>query len=253
MGIDKADVRFVVHYTLSKSLEGYYQEAGRAGRDELAAECVLLFARRDVPRIINMLRLSKAGGTFQSGLRLLEAMRGYCEGELKGGGGEDGGARSGSGGGAGEAERRVVGCRHACLLAYFGEEPPGHGGGGCGDACDVCRGELEPLVVASAARKAGAKKAAAAAGGAGPSGAAAGGGAGPSSAAAAAAAAAGGSAPSGGGGFTTASAMMKSSRPAAPPGSRGQMRLEAMLKGAKTQTAAKARERDGGPEVIVLD
>jgi bloom syndrome protein len=240
MGIDKADVRFVVHYTLSKSLEGYYQEAGRAGRDGLAAECVLLFARRDVPRIINMLRLSK-GGSFQTGLRLLEAMRGYCEGEQAGGDGSE--------------ERRVVGCRHACLLSYFGENPPRKHGRGCGDACDVCRGELEPLLAAKGKAGGGNKRAAAAGAGAGTA-------AGPSSRAAAAA---GGAAPgpsSGGagaggadlGGFTTASAMMKSSRPAAaagPPGSRGQMRLEAMLRTAK-QTAEQKQRRDAR-EVVVLD
>lgn len=58
-GIDKPDVRYVVHFTLSKSLEGYFQEAGRAGRDGLPSECVLMFAPRDGPRILNMLRMGE--------------------------------------------------------------------------------------------------------------------------------------------------------------------------------------------------
>eukprot|EP00887_Chlorella_sp_A99_P007924 scaffold12.g7924.t1 len=118
MGIDKADVRYVIHFTLSKSMEGYYQEAGRAGegRDGRAAatrrpvqrlcstcrggqpsEAVLYYARRDVPRIIQLLhsgaRRSKA--QFEREMGLLNEMKAYCE----------------------EGET----CRHAMLLRYFGE------------------------------------------------------------------------------------------------------------------------------------
>ena len=53
--------RFVVHYTLSKSLEGYFQEAGRAGRDGLKSECVIFFAIRDTSRIVNMIRHGGGG------------------------------------------------------------------------------------------------------------------------------------------------------------------------------------------------
>ncbi|GAB4821155.1 hypothetical protein N2152v2_008201 [Parachlorella kessleri] len=117
MGIDKADVRYVIHFTLSKSMEGYYQEAGRAGRDGQPSECILYFARRDVPRIINLLNMGarKNRAQFKRDMDLLNEMKAYCECHDQ--------------------------CRHQQVLKYFGET---FALGRCGDSCDNCTGRNRP-------------------------------------------------------------------------------------------------------------
>lgn len=129
MGIDRSDVRCVVHATMPKSLEHYQQEAGRAGRDGLAAECVLLHAASDVVRWQGLLERSAEEAIQQGGdedvvmrnataqLELLHETTGWC---------------------------RDTGCRHRSLVEYFGHEWNEVEGdaGGCG-ACDVCLGEVD--------------------------------------------------------------------------------------------------------------
>jgi len=111
MGIDKPNVRFVAHLDLPKSLEAYYQETGRAGRDGLAADAWMVYGLQDVIRLRQMLETSEAAEQHKRVERgKLEAMLGYCE---------------------------VTSCRRQVLLAHFDEtlETP------CGN-CDAC---LEPV------------------------------------------------------------------------------------------------------------
>ncbi|MBX3670550.1 MAG: DNA helicase RecQ [Rhodocyclaceae bacterium] len=106
MGIDKPDVRFVAHLDLPKSLEGYYQETGRAGRDGEAAEAWLCYGLADVALLQQWIEDSAAPEEIRRiEARKLSAMLGYCE---------------------------AASCRRAMLLAYFGD-----GQAACGN-CDVC-------------------------------------------------------------------------------------------------------------------
>ncbi|NUR30075.1 MAG: DNA helicase RecQ [Catenulispora sp.] len=109
MGIDKPDVRFVAHLDLPKSVEGYYQETGRAGRDGLPSTAWLAYGLQDVVQQRKMIDTSEGDAAYRRGLAAhLDAMLALCE---------------------------TTECRRSQLLAYFGEQ-----GDKCGN-CDTC---LEP-------------------------------------------------------------------------------------------------------------
>ncbi|MHB0925075.1 MAG: DNA helicase RecQ [Gallionellaceae bacterium] len=111
MGIDKPNVRFVAHLDLPKSMEGYYQETGRAGRDGLPANAWLAYGLGDV---VSMRQMIDGGDAPEERKRLerqkLDALLGYCESTT---------------------------CRHQTVLRYFGEEHPGN--------CNECDNCLEPV------------------------------------------------------------------------------------------------------------
>ena len=111
MGIDKPNVRFVAHLDLPKSMEGYYQETGRAGRDGLPANAWMAYGFGDVVSLRQMVDSGEASEERKRVERQkLNALLGYCE---------------------------SITCRHQSILRYFGEDHPG----GCGH-CDNC---LEPV------------------------------------------------------------------------------------------------------------
>ena len=111
MGIDKPNVRFVAHLDLPKSMEGYYQETGRAGRDGLQANAWMVYGMGDVVSMRQMLDSGEASEERKRLERLkLDALLGYCE---------------------------STACRHQTILRYFGESHPG--------ACEQCDNCLHPV------------------------------------------------------------------------------------------------------------
>ena len=112
MGIDKSDVRFVIHFSMAKSIEGYYQEAGRAGRDGHDSKCVLFFSTADVSRIRGLIQMPGKGKTNQQKERhldLLKCMYEYCVEEHE--------------------------CRRVMLVKYFGQDFTKKE---CAKTCDNC-------------------------------------------------------------------------------------------------------------------
>jgi ATP-dependent DNA helicase RecQ len=122
MGIDKPDVRFVAHLDLPKSIEGYYQETGRAGRDGLPADAWMSYGLADVVQQRRLIEQSDASDEYKRvSSAKLEALLGLCE---------------------------TAGCRRVRLLAYFGEASTP-----CGN-CDTCIDPPETWDATEAARKA---------------------------------------------------------------------------------------------------
>jgi len=122
MGIDKPDVRFVAHLDLPKSVEGYYQETGRAGRDGVSADAWMAYGLADLVQQRRMIDMSDASDEYKRvSVAKLDALLGLCE---------------------------TAGCRRVRLLDYFGEASTP-----CGN-CDTCLAPPETYDATSAAQKA---------------------------------------------------------------------------------------------------
>ncbi len=122
MGIDRADIRFVLHAAMPKSIEHYQQETGRAGRDGKPADCVLFHSGQDYPLWRSIIEKNESSDR-DAKLRMLSEMYGYCTSSR---------------------------CRHRRLVEYFGQPWKG---GPCG-ACDACTGGLEASPDGAAAARA---------------------------------------------------------------------------------------------------
>jgi len=114
MGIDKPDVRFVVHFDIPKSLENYYQETGRAGRDGILSHCYALFSYKDIEKLEKLMR-DKPVAEREIGSQHVMEVVGYAE---------------------------TAECRRKFLLHYFGEN---YDAKGCEKNCDNCKNPKERI------------------------------------------------------------------------------------------------------------
>ncbi|MCB2218251.1 DNA helicase RecQ [Desulfofustis glycolicus] len=122
MGIDKSNIRFVVHYDIPKNIESFYQETGRSGRDGLPAEALLLFGYGDIQVARGLIEKTMNPEYRRIELHKLNAMIGFAE---------------------------ALGCRRRVLLGYFGEQPDRD----CGN-CDICLNPPEMIDITEDSRKA---------------------------------------------------------------------------------------------------